>query len=677
MKKFFTKMLLMVAFVLGVTAVNAQIIWPTADTNTIRISQFADASSIRIVKKDTILSTSLAGYKGWITAGFRCDDLPSKTDSTVWAWTADGTGSKGAFWGTTVPIGSADISRGRGAAIFNSDFLDNRGSSAGSGTGSSPAGAIVAFPKIPGHRGELWSPVVDARGFNDLTLMFSQSYRHFYSSDSMPCQASAAVSWSEDGGTTWSALQCITENDLYLVNEAMPATSPVAIKLKGSRGTDKFRVKFVFDGNYYYWIVDDVKIGAPRNNMKIDPNFVAITPVAVQRANIDSLRFGANIINNGSSNAKNVKLKVDVINSTTQATVFTATRTVGDVAAAMEQAELVPTGFLAPNTPATYDLRYSILYDSSDAFNADDTLRFNAIYSVTDSLLRLDRDRPTSLFINGFAPGGGSRPWKVGNYYYFPKGASSTATRISAYVGDRTSITAPRNYVATLYEWNDLNRNDSIETNERVLVAAGETTVAANPASSLVNFKLDNFIGSTPVYLKNNQAYIAMMEINSPTGVSWFMGFDNRPRFDYGAYQAVNAAAGKPRYTGIIDAANANAPWTTNVFGNDENTPKVILWAWPIRINTKDDLPSTYKVDVYPNPVGQNLNINVDFPKSEEAVLFRIFDLKGQLIQEKEFTNIQKETVNMDVNKLTSGNYFLQVQTLGNQAKTIKFVKAN
>jgi hypothetical protein len=33
--------------------------------------------------------------------------------------------------------------------------------------------------------------------------------------------------------------------------------------------------------------------------------------------------------------------------------------------------------------------------------------------------------------------------------------------------------------------------------------------------------------------------------------------------------------------------------------------------------------------------------------------------------------------VNMDVNKLAIGAYLLQVQTLGKQTKTLKFMKAN
>ena len=109
---------------------------------------------------------------------------PAKLINTVWDWTPDGKGSKGLIWGTRPAIGSATAANG--AAIFNSDFLDNGGSNTGFGKGSSPAP----------HGADLISPVIDATGKNNLTIVFNQYYRTFDTE-------LTAVTWSEDGGTTW------------------------------------------------------------------------------------------------------------------------------------------------------------------------------------------------------------------------------------------------------------------------------------------------------------------------------------------------------------------------------------------------------------------------------------------------------------------------------------------
>jgi hypothetical protein len=665
-------MCLIMAFTLGISAVNAQTVWPNDSTSRSN-SQFVDASSIRVVKKDTALNVSLANFKGWITMGLATTSTgANKVDSTVFMWSSDGTAKNGSLWSPAngdTRIVSIDTTRGFGAAMFGSDFLD------ASGQSESP------------HTSELWSPIFDATGFNNLSLQFQQTNRHFQSSTSIDCFQSEAISWSEDGGVTWKPLVCLEENEGYGLAERMPRNTPTTVKLVGSKGTNKFRVKFHFSGDYYYWLIDDVRVGVLKNNVTLSKSWVAIPSSAgMPRNNTDSVRFMVDVVNNGTVAAKNVKLTVDVINSTTQANVFTTSRNYGTLAPdSIAQNELLPQAFLPPNTAAAnYDIRYKIAYDSVDMFQRDDSIFLAAGLRIRDSTFSKEQ---AGGFVLGYAPGSfpsATRAWKLGQYYYVPNGASSTATRISGYIQASSAaspISAARTYSAGLYEWNDANNNDSVEVTERKLIAYGETVVPALSTSTILDVRLENFISSTPVYLKNNQAYLAMIEINpNVPNVTWFGYFDDRGRYSYAPMEfATKKATGKSRHAGVIDvnAGDPNSIWRTTIFGSDQYQPRVSFITWPIRINTKDDLPSTYKVDIYPNPVGQNLNISIDFPKSEEAVLFRVFDLKGQLIQEREFLNVQKETVNMDVNKLASGNYLLQVQTLGNQAKTIKFVKAN
>jgi Secretion system C-terminal sorting domain len=679
MKKFFTKMCLIVALALSVTVAHAQFIWPTADTNTIRVSQFADASTIRAVKADTALSANLANFKGWLTMGIN-SKTPAKVDSAVWLWTGTGHSAIGAYGGTIV-MKNTDTTRGRGLAIFSSDFLDNRGVAGNFGNG----------PAASPQKGELWSPIIDATGLTNLKVYFNSMYRHFRSGDSIPCHASSGISWSEDGGVTWKPIICISENDGFGTNEGQH-NDGLSVKLNGSKGTSKFRFKFIFDGDYYFWTVDDVKLGAPKYDLRVSPDWIALPPNYVQMNNIDSLRFMCDVINNGSAIAKNVKLTASVIDNATQAVVYSFTRNYGDLKAdSIAENELVGPGYVLPSTVKIYNVRYSLTADSTDAFSTDNSITFSGDYgiNVRDSLARMDRNdvRPTGTFLYkaGYAlnyQGTGTRTYSVGNYYYFPKGSTSTAVRIRAYLGEvsAASITAARPYITYLYEWNDTNKNDSIESTERKLIAAGEASAAsgADPGVPL-DFRLQSFIDNKPVILKDNQAYIAMFEVMPTTaGTTWYAGFDDRMKFDYSAMHYAHKKAGKPRFSGVYAATgDQNLTWTTKLGGQGNYSPKVSLYAYPFRVGTKDNLPSTYKVDIYPNPVGNNLNITIDFPKSEEAVLFRIFDLRGQLIQEREFMNVQKETLNMDINTLASGNYLLQVQTLGNQAKTIKFVKAN
>lgn len=678
MKKSFTTWLPALVFFLSTVGINAQtIVWPNAaDSISVRASQFADASTIRFVRKDTVLNTSLSTFKGWVTIGLASDN-PAKSDSAVFFWTPTGGPNVGSY------VSAADSrllgtneTRGLGAALFSSDFLDSRG------TGVDKVGQAPSP-----HSGELWSPIFDATGFNDLSLVFQQANRHFQSAATIDCYQSTAVSWSEDGGVTWKPLQCIEENEGYGFLERLPRNTPTIVKLKGSKGTNKFRIKFHFNGDYYYWLVDDVRVGVFRNNITLSKSWAAVPPANVQRNNIDSTRFMVDVVNNGTVPARNVKLTVDVLNSTTLANVFTTTRNYGTLAVdSTAENELLPQSFLAPNTVANYDIRYKVTYDSADMFQRDDSIYFRNGLQIRDSLLSNVQNNVVPFWYdNGYDGTAAVQAWKLGQYYYFPRGATSTATRISAYVESTettlTTASAPRNYVASLYEWTDANNNGAIESTERRLIAAGERTTLRGNALSVLDIRLENLVGSGPIYLKNNQAYLAMLELTPTTAnVAWYGFFDERARYSSGPMKFATAKAGKPRYSAIIDydGNDGSSVWETDYYGFDQYVPLVSLYAWPIRINTKDDLDAAYKVNIYPNPVASsNLSVNLDFPKSESAVLLRIFDLKGQLIQEREYMNVQKETLNMDINQLPNGSYFLQVQTVGNQAKTLKFVKAN
>ena len=669
-------MSLTLACLLNLGNINAQtIIWPNAtDSLSVRASQFADASTIRFVRKDTVLNSSLAKFKNWITIGLASENF-AKSDSAVFFWTSTGAPSASAYINTAADtrIIGTNETRGLGAAIFASEYLDSRGVLI---TQAMPASGQAPSP----HAGELWSPIFDATGFNDLSLIFQQTNRHYQSSSTNPCFQSTAVSWSEDGGVTWKPLQCLEENEGYGFLERLPRNTPTVVKLKGSKGTSKFRVKFHFNGDYYYWLIDDVKVGVLKNNVTLSKSWVAIPPANVQRNNIDSTRFMVDVVNNGTVSAKNVKLTVDVLNAATLAKVFTTTRNYGTLAPdSTAKNELLPQSFLASNAVADYDIRYKITYDSTDMFQTDDSIYFSKALSIKDSLLFNPQAGSYIVGYNGYNGTSAINAWKLGQYYYFPNGTTSTATRISSYVETGSSVTAARTYAASLYEWTDLNQNGLVENNERIRIAGGEATIPRANSTEQLNIRLENLAASGPIYLKNNQAYLAMFEIKPTTANAVWAGYlDDRGRYGYGPMKFATKKAGKPRYSGIIDANgnDANSVWETSVLGSDNFAPLVSLYAWPIRIDTKDDLDASYKINIYPNPIaGSNLSVNLDFPKAEAVVLLRVFDLKGQLIQEREYMNVQKETVNMDINKLANGSYLLQMQTIANKIKTLKFVK--
>jgi hypothetical protein len=376
-----------------------------------------------------------------------------------------------------------------------------------------------------------------------------------------------------------------------------------------SKGSNRFRFKFVFDGDYYFWIVDDVRLVRNNNDMKINPNWVAWPTRRLQTNNVDTVRFMADITNTGATVARNVRLKAQVFNTTTKAEVFSATKNYGNLNPDSTAENGVFSEFFVPPTasigsPVGYDIMYSVTSDSADNYPLNDTLRYNSLLVVNDTIQQHDK----AAFILGYAPGGTSwtgtqlRSWKIGNYFFLPKGTTTNASSITGYISGLNQVTTARTYQVGLYEWRDLNRNDSVELNERTLVAAGERVVAANPTSGLLTIKLENAIGSGPLRLKDNQAYLAMFEINPTVAAqTWFMGFGDALRWDYAPMETANALLGRRRYVGFFNAnANtSNAVWTPD-FYTSQYVPLISLNIHPIRTGVQDDLPTNVKMTVYP-----------------------------------------------------------------------------
>lgn len=150
--------------------------------------------------------------------------------------------SIGAYWSTGGPIITSS-SQANGAAIFDSDYMDNGGTQGAFGLGSSPSS----------HAGELISPRFDLTGYTDTALAVSMHtlYREFIINE-------LSISFSTDDGATWSSTvdfrQFIANQTSGLININFPNVTAGVVNLT------QCRIKLTFDGDYYYAIVDDISV---------------------------------------------------------------------------------------------------------------------------------------------------------------------------------------------------------------------------------------------------------------------------------------------------------------------------------------------------------------------------------------------------------------------------------
>ena len=304
------------------------------------------------------------GLNNWTTTG-----IGGNMTMALWEWDAEGDASTGAYWGSLGPIQSP--SADNGAAVFNSDFLDNNGIPGNFENGPSPAP----------HNSELISPVIDLTGQTNVALSFFSYYRNF--------QSDVFVSYSNDAGATWS--ENIQLHGDIPVNERTFPGEEMLVYLPGSGGTNQFQFKFIFAGDYYFWIVDDVAvIEQPRHDLVLEDFFYTPFSYAQPKGQIDydEFVFSFFVSNPGADAQTNVNLRIQIFDPSDN--MIHEDALVLDVLApgiADSAFTLDGTYFPADLNFGEYRLEYTISADSTDQWDRDNAL--GKPFRVTDNLYQV------------------------------------------------------------------------------------------------------------------------------------------------------------------------------------------------------------------------------------------------------------------------------------------------
>lgn len=264
------------------------VIWGVGGTNGVADAEFQNAFSTGVLSSSQWSAISISHSSGTVTPG-----------AAYWVRNTSGIG-QGSFWGSVAPF--ASLSQANGVALFDSDELDN----AGGGISALGTGTAPAFQK-----GELISPTIDLSGYTDsaLTLNFYLMFRNFNISE-------LSASMSVDGGTTWTTSSILSTNPIQ--NSATQVELIFPNVTAGVTNLSNCRIKFTFDGNYYYAMVDDVSIKTANDldltiavanafGNGLNDEYLSVlttdnTHVPLQQITGQGLRYGANVKNLGFEN---------------------------------------------------------------------------------------------------------------------------------------------------------------------------------------------------------------------------------------------------------------------------------------------------------------------------------------------------------------------------------------
>lgn len=599
------------------------------------------------------------GLNGWAISN---DTLHCGADFDLWRW-APIAASIGNSCGNST---SSSPTYCNGGMVFNSDAYDSGGGPCGGGGG----------PCSAPQTGELISPPIDLSGFDiaGVSVKFYQTTRQYNST--------YFVSYSNDDGVTWIDREI---NEELIVNSAIINDYKQVFLKDADLNATNFRIKFRYVANFYYWIIDDVRlIETPANDLQTAPNnWYAVAPNAVTPVSqVEPFSHLADIYNGGAVEQTNVNLNVTIVDNNTSDVVFTDNLQYLPIPGDSTVQNLPMPGYFTPDgsIPTSYTATYEITSDSVDANPTNNVQSYTFMTSDT-------------VFAKEFGGNNNYNPaatnWETdeahsaayGNFFYIVDGDNWDASSVTFAVGNVSNPElAGRLLKISLYKWiADTNDNASIDPGEREEVGVAYYSIEGTEApDDLITVPLfyPPGVDPGPIDIESNQAYAVMVEYSTNDQVDFLMRNSTNLDFDYGAMihrsRLDGTSLATARYSGLTATNDPISDAAFGTLGFGWHVVPVVRLNIAAVVDTKEQLDAVNDIRISPNPANSRINISFDLIERQRVTL-RILDINGRLITEQSYNDVQNEVKEIDISNFATGAYFLDFIT-ENGVRIEKFI---
>jgi len=579
------------------------------------------------------------GLNDWTTSGVYCDGADPELAKWIWGKYVR---SWGGFSEAQPTIASS--SSYNGAVIFDSGFLDNEGVQTSIGEGPCPGP----------HRGELISPVIDMSDESKVAIRFHQLYRRFAGPGSSQDVPGSYIEVTNDGGVTWMSIPINTD---LKVNAQTPVNDVQVIDISQvAAGQPEVQFKFVFDGNYYFWQIDDVYlIALPDNSIEIDRVFSPIatryTPenhMGAYFGDESGWQFSAALKNSGGNIVNNAKLRVSISNEAGDYFLNEIQNAPSLLPAGGEEV-FQPDILFDPKglPPGNYRLQYSVFQEGIDDFdpsNNTEVIPFSVVNS-TDNWQSGELRRfiyPATLTTETWGFAALFKTFESNFSYYFPSSVEIAVSSISGIPEDL----AGQMVKVSVIEDKGIVSGDEIGDHSNEVVARGEYVLSPGDDGQKIDMPLYNIDVWDPVRLENDRSYLVLVEV--PNGLN--IGIDNE-MLNYPISLNKDQA-------NLYSRLYINGAFSAT-FRN--STPYIMLkqsWIFNLEL---PELPDA-SVRLFPNPASDHVNVKLNFDTATNTTI-ALCDIHGKVIDYATIPNVKEHTEIINTSNLAEGNYLIQLGT--------------
>ncbi len=603
---------------------------------------------------------------GWTTEG-TCAVADSNVNAG-WTYRPDGLVDKGAWIFAGAAINSPTLCDG--AVGVDADYDDTAGIEGNAGNGPCPAPA----------QHTLISPAIYTAewGAAGLSLSWNQGLRQFQSTYFFSFRTKDDAEWTE-----WVDFQI---NQEFPTNGGFDNSNVQRHFMAGAAGHDSLQVRFVYNANYYMWIIDDVKIvETEANNLRVQDNFYTIAPWGTI-PNDQVYPFGAlaDVRNVGASPQTNVVLNYTVNDSDSMEEIYNQDLSYGIIAPDTTiENRLNPVLVSLPSgVNGNYVGTFTLTQDETDFDPSDNVL--SGSFSVGGNTFGMEDGFTRSVAVaNGIYDPGAPLSYAFGNF--FRPVVTTEVDRIIWGVNNPDDM-IDQTVQIYLQQWTDNNGDQIAQSNERKFIGYADYTFSGTEGdNAILESVLENFDNpGDPVEMVGGFGYIAIVEYQAAAADDpQFFLLASEAR-DFGAVVLASDTAVAYGltddfiYTAVLgfspDGNIANIDYEVReldvndnrVFFGQDIVPlvRVVTKA----TNTVDPLPLSNAISAFPNPATDVVQIKLEFSKPYSDVKLRLIDNLGRVVYQNQLINtITTHVEPINVSQMPSGNYLLQVETVDGQ----------
>ena len=470
-----------------------------------------------------------------------------------------------------------------------------------------------------------------------------------------------SVAVSVDNGLTF--LDTIEANSLQPFQRAFCGETTLDLP-EAVAGASQVRLVFMFAGDSFFWMLDDVRIVRQHDyDARVNSFFYAVSPDAILPASqVSPIGFSAEVENPGNVTLNGVNVFAIVKNEETGSVVFRDTLAVGQ----LEPGEYILDGqfnkhFMPPATKAAYTCYYRVTSDETDQDTLNNVVRWS--FAVSDSTFSKTRSFHD---INGYFAPSEDFAYEIGNCFYIPKGSNLVATSMSfAFKNASVLGAADASLNISLYRWKTATSNGDVNVDtianeseyERIAINTYEVLGSENNKIVTVPVAYD----TSAVPLEDDTWYFVTVGYTNPV---YYQG--NKVPFGIGASEEINYTSmfwlsyqqDLPRYVSMLRLGN-DTDFRANGWAL-RRIPFVQLHVQQVT-GISERPENQLNMAIYPNPASGKVNINTNNDNIQGMVRVEIFDLWGRFVKTLAFENTFVSQLAIDVSDLSNGSYTLRV----------------